>query len=144
MFILPYRKRKAQEEFRARTQELKDQLINSMTRQFDAELARSVERLREALAPYTRFVRLEQERVTGADKDTTLQPFTHQACAAILVTGLVEIFDPTHFVVFVAQQTARVRRPIVLGLVTGDFIAPHLLPLGGCPIGGTGHGQAPA
>ena len=67
LFILPYRKRKAQEEFRARTQELKDQLINSMTRQFDAELARSVERLREALAPYTRFVRLEQERVGGAD-----------------------------------------------------------------------------
>jgi small GTP-binding protein len=67
LFILPYRKRKAQEEFRARTQELKDKLISSMTRQFDAELARSVERLREAIAPYTRFVRLEQERVGGAD-----------------------------------------------------------------------------
>ena len=68
LFILPYRKRKAQEEFRARTQELKDKLISSMTGQFEVELARSVERLREAMAPYTRFVRLEQERVGGADE----------------------------------------------------------------------------
>jgi small GTP-binding protein len=67
LFILPYRKRKAQEEFRERTQELRDKLVNSMTRQFDEELQRSLERIREAVAPYTRFVRLEQERVTSAD-----------------------------------------------------------------------------
>jgi small GTP-binding protein len=67
LFILPYRKRKAQEEFRERTQELRDKLISSMTQQFEAELNRSVERIRDAIAPYTRFVRLEQDRVSGAD-----------------------------------------------------------------------------
>jgi len=35
-------------------------------RQFDAELGRSVERMRDAIAPYTRFVRTEHARMTGA------------------------------------------------------------------------------
>lgn len=68
LFILPYRKRKAQEEFRQRTQELRDKLITSMTSQFEVELSRSVERVKDAIAPYTRFVRLEQDRVGTADK----------------------------------------------------------------------------
>jgi hypothetical protein len=66
LFVLPYRKRKAQEEFRRRTQELRDKLSTAMTTQFNAELTRSMERIREAIAPYTRFVRLEQERVSNA------------------------------------------------------------------------------
>ena len=67
LFILPYRKRKAQEEFRTRTQELKDKLTDAMTRQFEVELSQSVERIRDAINPYTRFVRLEQDRVSTAD-----------------------------------------------------------------------------
>jgi hypothetical protein len=67
LFILPYRKRKAQEEFRGRTQELRQKLVTAMTEQFNAELNHSVERVREAIAPYTRFVRLEQGRVSEAD-----------------------------------------------------------------------------
>src|SRR4051812_16988322 len=46
LFLLPYRKRKAQEEFRAKTQDLKDKLVSSMSRQFESELARSIERIR--------------------------------------------------------------------------------------------------
>jgi hypothetical protein len=38
-----------------------------MTAQFNTELTRSVERIRDAITPYTRFVRLEQERVSNAD-----------------------------------------------------------------------------
>ena len=66
LFILPYRKRKALEEFRARTQELRDKLIGAMTYQFEMELWRSIERIRESIAPYTRFVRVEQDRVGTA------------------------------------------------------------------------------
>lgn len=71
LFVLPYRKRKAQEEFRRRTQELRDKLSSAMTTQFNTELNRSIERIREAIAPYTRFVRLEQERVSNAEKQLT-------------------------------------------------------------------------
>jgi small GTP-binding protein len=71
LFIIPYRKRKAQEEFRQRTQELREKLVSAMTNQFNTELGRSIERIREAIAPYTRFVRLEQDRVSAADTRLT-------------------------------------------------------------------------
>lgn len=71
LFVLPFRKRKAQEDFRARTQELRDKLGSAMTAQFNTELTRSVDRIHQAIAPYTRFVRLEQERVSKADAQMT-------------------------------------------------------------------------
>ena len=37
-------------------------------RQFDTELNRSVERMREAIAPYTRFVRTEHARMSEASQ----------------------------------------------------------------------------
>jgi hypothetical protein len=37
-----------------------------ISRQFDAELNRSVERMRDAIAPYTRFIRAEHTRMTEA------------------------------------------------------------------------------
>jgi hypothetical protein len=67
LFILPYRKRKAKQEFRERTDDLRDKLIGAMSTQFNTELDHSTNRIREALAPYTRFVRLQQERMTAAD-----------------------------------------------------------------------------
>jgi uncharacterized protein HemX len=66
LFVLPYRKRRAQQEFRQRTLELRDKLSQAMTQQFNTELARSIERIREAMAPYTRFIRLERERMSSA------------------------------------------------------------------------------
>jgi small GTP-binding protein len=66
LFVLPYRKRRAQQDFRKRTLELRDKLSQAMTEQFNRELAHSVERIRGAIAPYTRFIRLEQERMTNA------------------------------------------------------------------------------
>lgn len=69
LFILPYRKRRAQQEFRKRTLELKDRLSQAMSSQFNTELARSIERIRDAIAPYTRFVRMEQERMSTAEEN---------------------------------------------------------------------------
>jgi prefoldin subunit 5 len=37
--------------------------------QFEQELARSLQRLREAIAPYTRFVRAEQQKLTRVERD---------------------------------------------------------------------------
>jgi hypothetical protein len=45
----------------------------AMTTQFEQEMERSLHRLEEAIAPYTRFVRAERgklERVGGKLKDT--------------------------------------------------------------------------
>src|SRR5918997_3186228 len=66
LFILPRRRRKAREEFREKTEALRERLGEVVRRQFDTELDRSVERMREAIAPYTRFVRTEHARMTEA------------------------------------------------------------------------------
>jgi hypothetical protein len=65
-FIIPARRRKAKYELRHKLETLRGQLSGVLKEQFDHELTVSVERVREAIAPYTRFIRLEQERLTGA------------------------------------------------------------------------------
>jgi small GTP-binding protein len=69
LFILPNRRRKARDEFREKTDSLRERLGEVVRRQFDAELSRSVERMREAIAPYTRFVRTEHARMSRAGED---------------------------------------------------------------------------
>ena len=69
LFILPNRRRKARDEFSRTTNALRERLGEVVRRQFEAELARSVERMREAIAPYTRFVRSEHARMTRAGED---------------------------------------------------------------------------
>jgi len=69
LFILPNRRRKARKEFREKTDTLREKLGEVVRRQFEAELARSIERMREAIAPYTRFVRSEHARMTRAGED---------------------------------------------------------------------------
>jgi small GTP-binding protein len=69
LFILPNRRRKAREEFREKTDALRERLGEVVRRQFETELGRSIERMREAIAPYTRFVRSEHARMTRAGED---------------------------------------------------------------------------
>ena len=66
LLVMPRQRRKAREEFREKTEALKNRLSEVVRRQFEAELDRSVEGMREAIAPYTRFVRVEHARMTEA------------------------------------------------------------------------------
>lgn len=66
-FIIPARRRKAKYELRHKLETLRGQLTGVLKEQFDHELTVSVERIREAIAPYTRFIRLEQARLTEAN-----------------------------------------------------------------------------
>ncbi len=68
LFVIPNKRRKAREEFRDRTETLRRRLSETMRRQFESELERSIERIREAIAPYTRFVRTEHARMTEAQE----------------------------------------------------------------------------
>jgi hypothetical protein len=71
LFILPRKRKQSRNEFRRRSEELEQRLVEVMSEQFEHELARSVHRIREAIAPYTRFVRTEQEKLTKIDTDLT-------------------------------------------------------------------------
>jgi hypothetical protein len=68
LFILPNRRRKARTEFREKTDSLRERLGEVVRRQFETELTRSIERMRDAIAPYTRFVRTEHARMSEASK----------------------------------------------------------------------------
>src|ERR687893_61978 len=71
LFVLPNRRRRARQDFREKTEALRRRLGEVVRRQFETELARSVEGMREAIVPYTRFVRTEHARMTQAREDLT-------------------------------------------------------------------------
>ncbi len=69
LFILPARKRAARNELRRRSAELELQLADVLSDGFEAELTRSVRRIRDSIAPYTRFVATERTRLEGVSAD---------------------------------------------------------------------------
>jgi small GTP-binding protein len=74
LYIIPLRRRQARAQFREKTDELRTRLKEGMTRQFEAELERSVQRIRDVLAPYARRVRAEHDRLhRAADRLVGLQ-----------------------------------------------------------------------
>lgn len=63
LFVLPARRRAAKQELSEKISELRSRLMDTLTDQFEQETERSLFRIRDALAPYTRFVRAERERL---------------------------------------------------------------------------------
>jgi hypothetical protein len=63
LYILPARRRRAIEQFRARTEELRQRLVEALRQQMEREVEGSTERVRDAIAPYTRYVRAEAMRL---------------------------------------------------------------------------------
>lgn len=64
LFVIPARKRAAKAELREKIGDLRERLMRAMTEQFDDEIEKSIRRIREAIAPYTRFIRAERARLT--------------------------------------------------------------------------------
>lgn len=76
-YLLPAKRRQAKRDFRNRIAELRDQLSESLRRQFERETEQSLARIREAIGPYTRFVRSQREQLSEVqqiftDVDTKL------------------------------------------------------------------------
>jgi len=65
LFVLPNKRRQAKRDFHAKAEELEQRLVQVMGEQFEHELARSMDRVREAISPYTRFVRSQYEHLGG-------------------------------------------------------------------------------
>ena len=68
LYMLPLKKRRALEQFRQRTDELRTSLTSTMRTEFERELEGSLRRIRDALAPYDRFIRAEQERIGQSER----------------------------------------------------------------------------
>jgi small GTP-binding protein len=69
LYVLPYRRSKVKKELRERIDVLREQLEGALERQFEQELITSVQRIHEAIAPYTRFVRVEREKLERIEAD---------------------------------------------------------------------------
>ncbi len=63
LFIIPARRRKASKEVREKVKTLRENLSHTLREQFHHEIQRSIESFQAALAPFTRFVRAEHQRV---------------------------------------------------------------------------------
>ncbi|GAB4500271.1 MAG: dynamin family protein [Anaerolineales bacterium] len=66
LFVIPNRRRNAKQELRNKINTLRANLLKSLRSQFEHEMQRSHDKLQEGIAPYTRFVRAERGKLTGA------------------------------------------------------------------------------
>jgi small GTP-binding protein len=69
LLILPARRAQAKSELRAKVEDMRAKLMPALTGQFDLELEKSLQRIREAVSPYTRFVRSEKDRLSAVRQD---------------------------------------------------------------------------
>ncbi len=68
-FILPARRRAAKKEMHAKIAQMRVRLSNALRSQFEREINGSLQHIQDAIAPYTRFVRAEREKLEAAEKE---------------------------------------------------------------------------
>ena len=68
-FIIPAKRRRAKEEMRRKIGALRDRLSSSLREQFGTEILKSGDRIRESIAPYSRFVRAEGENLQAVQSE---------------------------------------------------------------------------
>jgi hypothetical protein len=69
LLVIPAKRRRAKNDLHNKLEDLRQRLVAAMSEEFERELARSLQRLREAIAPYTRFVRAEQKKLTRIEAE---------------------------------------------------------------------------
>jgi hypothetical protein len=69
LFVLPHRRRRAKADLKKKISNLRTELMTALEGHFEKEAERGRHRLDETIAPYTRFVRSESEKLAG-ERDT--------------------------------------------------------------------------
>jgi small GTP-binding protein len=65
-FVIPAKRKKGKEEMRKKIVEVRQRLGDALRAQFKKEIVRATERIRTSIAPYSRFVRAEGEKLESA------------------------------------------------------------------------------
>ena len=71
LFIIPAKKRQAKAELRGKIANLREQLTKSLRTQFEQEMERGMQNIKDAIAPYSRFVRAEQGKLETVQSKLT-------------------------------------------------------------------------
>jgi hypothetical protein len=69
MFVIPSKRKHAKGQLRDRIERMRVDLMGGLRSQFQKEVDRSVRHVMDAVAPYTRFVRAESDKLTGMDRE---------------------------------------------------------------------------
>ncbi|HLF26770.1 MAG TPA: dynamin family protein [Anaerolineae bacterium] len=72
LLVIPSRRKEAKQQLHDKVAGLRQRLTDNLTAQFDKELTRSLRRLTEAIAPYTRFIRAERAQLEETHTQLTL------------------------------------------------------------------------
>jgi len=69
LFVIPTRRRQLKQEFREKILSVRKRLMDVLTTQFDRELTRSLNEIKDAISPYTRFIRAERDHLQDTRRD---------------------------------------------------------------------------
>lgn len=69
LFVLPARRRVAKNEMRSKVADLRMKLMKALRSHFEHEIKRSLTQITESFAPYSRFIRIEQERLSKMNEN---------------------------------------------------------------------------
>jgi small GTP-binding protein len=65
-FVIPFKRKQAKDRFKEKMVSLRTKLLSALTTQFSNESENAIARLKDGVAPYTRYVRSERERIDKA------------------------------------------------------------------------------
>jgi small GTP-binding protein len=68
-FIIPAKRQQAKQQMRRKVSDVRERLAGALRDQFAKEIARSINRIRESIAPYSRFVRAEGENLAQMETE---------------------------------------------------------------------------
>jgi small GTP-binding protein len=66
-FVIPYKRHQAKDSYKEKMLDLRTKLLGALTTQFNDERESVLSRLRDGMAPYTRYVRSERDRINKAE-----------------------------------------------------------------------------
>jgi len=66
-FVIPFKRKQAKDRFKEKMLSLCTKLLSALTTQFGNESENVISRLKDGVAPYTRYVRSERERIDKAE-----------------------------------------------------------------------------
>jgi hypothetical protein len=69
LFILPAKRQKGKEQLRQKIAAVRSRLSTALRDQFQKEIGRSGERIRESIAPYSRFIRAEGDKLKVVSRE---------------------------------------------------------------------------
>jgi hypothetical protein len=76
-FVIPAKRQKGKEQMRQKIADVRQRLSDALSAQFKKEIASSAERIRNSVAPYSRFVRAEGEKLEATEREI------HESAATI-------------------------------------------------------------